>query len=328
MKRRAFLGDIGALAAWPLAANAQPLAKLHVVGVALGSVQTDPESSERISAFRQGMQALGWVDGRNVRYEFRWMGNSPDLARTYAAELAALAPDVLLASGTVALTALHRETKTIPIVFVNVTDPVAGGFVQSMSAPGGNVTGFTPFEYAIAGKWLEQLKEIAPSLTRVALLGDPNNHNFAGFRRTFEDSAARLSVRPIAVPVRDAADIERAMTAIAAAPNGGVVVTAAIFSLLHRPLIFSLANANRLPTMYWSRFFPASGGLMSYGPNTDQLHRQSAVYVDRILKGTKPADLPVQEVTKYESVLNLKTAREMGLTPSSQSLLRIDELIG
>ena len=255
------------------------------------------------------------------------MGNNPELARAYAAEIVAIRPDVILASGTVALTALFRETKKVPIVFVNVTDPVAGGFVQSLSNPGGNVTGFTPFEYEIAGKWLEQLKAISPKTSRVALLGDPQNHNFAGFSRAFEVSAARLSVQPVSAPVQTAEQIEFAMTSMAATPNGGVIVTAAIFSLLHRPLIVSLARSKRLPAIYWTRFFPANGGLMSYGPNTDELHKRSADYVDRILKGALPAQLPVQEATKYESVLNLSAARDLGLALPQQLMLSIDELI-
>lgn len=326
MKRRGFIKTIGGIA-WPLSALSQQSAKLRVVAIALGSSRSDPESRERSEAFRQGMQSLGWREGQDVRYEYRWMGNNPELARAYAAEIVAIRPDVILASGTVALTALFRETKKVPIVFVNVTDPVAGGFVQSLSNPGGNVTGFTPFEYEIAGKWLEQLKAISPKTSRVALLGDPQNHNFAGFSRAFEVSAARLSVQPVSAPVQTAEQIEFAMTSMAATPNGGVIVTAAIFSLLHRPLIVSLARSKRLPAIYWTRFFPANGGLMSYGPNTDELHKRSADYVDRILKGALPAQLPVQEATKYESVLNLSAARDLGLALPQQLMLSIDELI-
>jgi putative ABC transport system substrate-binding protein len=224
-------------------------------------------------------------------------------------------------------TALHTATTTVPIVFANVTDPVAGGFVASLSRPGGNITGFTPFEYPIAGKWLEQLRELAPDVSRVALLGDPSNHNFGGFWAAFEASAGKQAVQPIQAPVGDAAEIERNMRAMAAEPNGGLIISAAQFSLIHRELIIGLAEQLNLPAIYWSRFFPQSGGLASYGPNGNELHRQSATYLDRILRGEKPENLPVQEAIKFETILNLKAARAIDLTISPQVLARADEVI-
>jgi hypothetical protein len=265
MKRREFIRDLGGVAALALTETAHAQAKVRLIGVALGSVRSDPESQERIAAFRQGLQDRGWREGVNVRFEYRWMGNSLELARTYAAEL---------------------------------------------------------------WRWHQQLKEMSPTITRIAMLGDPNNHNFAGFSGAFVEAARRHDVLPVAAPVRDASEIEAAMSSVGATSNGGVIVTAAIFSLVHRKLIFDLANAKRLPVIYWSRFFAVTGGLMSYGPNTDELHRQSAAYVDLILKGARPADLPVQEATKYESVINMTTARSIGLVPSQQLLLRADEVIG
>lgn len=328
MKRRQLIELVaGSSLTWAATAEAQQSSRLRVVGVAFGSVESDPEAQERAAAFRQGLRDLGWIDGQNVRFEYRWMGNNPERARGLSAELIALAPDVILSSGTVATAALHGLTRQIPIVFVNVTDPVAGGFVASLSHPGGNVTGFTPFEYPIAGKWLEQLREIAPRVSRVALLGDPNNHNYQGFWRPFEEAARRLSVQPLQTPARDAAEIERGILALAAEPNGGLVVTAAIFSLLHRELIIGLAARHKLPAIYWTRFFPQTGGLASYGPNSNQLHRQSAAYVDRILKGEKPETLPVQEATTFELVLNQKTARALDLAVSPLTVARADEVI-
>ncbi len=215
----------------------------------------------------------------------------------------------------------------MPIVFANVTDPVAGGFVASLWRPGGNITGFTPFEYPIASKWLEQLREFAPNVSRVALLGDPSNHNFRGFRAALEASAGKQAVRAIQAPVGDAAEIERNMRAMAAEPNGGLIISAAQFSLIHRELVIGLAEKLKLPAIYWSRFFPQSGGLASYGPNGNELHRQSATYLDRILRGEKPENLPVQEVVKFETTLNLKAARAIDLTISPRMLARADEVI-
>jgi len=239
----------------------------------------------------------------------------------------ATSPDVILTSGTIPTAALHEATTTVPIVFVNVTDPVAGGFVASLSRPGGNLTGFTPFEYPIAGKWLELLREITPTVSRVALLGDPLNHNFRGFWAAFEASASKQGVRAVQAPVDDAGEVERNIRAMAIEPNGGLIVTAAQFSLIHRELIIGLAAQLKLPAIYWSRFFPQSGGLASYGPDGNELHRQSAVYLDRILRGEKPEDLPVQQAIKFETVLNLKVAKALNLTVLAPMLARADEVI-
>lgn len=273
------------------------------------------------------MKQAGWVEGPDLRYDYFYAGNSLERAREIAQQLLSISPDVILSSGTVPTVALHAMTTTVPIVFVNVTDPVAGGFVASLSRPGGNVTGFTPFEYPIAGKWLELLREIAPAVSRVALLGDPLNHNFRGFWAAFEASANKQAVRTIQAPVGDAAEIERNMRAIAAEPNGGVIITAAQFSLIHRELIIGLAAQLKLPAVYWSRFFPKNGGLASYGPDGNELHRQSARYLYRILRGEKPENLPVQEAVKFETVLNLKTTQMLGLTVPPQILARADEVI-
>jgi putative ABC transport system substrate-binding protein len=326
--RRHFISAIGAAAvSGPLAAHAQQAKRPRVVGLALGSSETDPEGRNQVEAFKQGLLDLGWIEGQNIKFEYRWTYNNADRARVSAAELAALAPDVIFGAGTVALVALQQETRTIPIVFVNVTDPVAGGFVTSLNRPGGNITGFTPFEYPIAGKWLEQLKEIAPRVSRVALLGDPNNHNYEGFSHAFESAAKSLSVEPQIYPVSTAADIDRSISLLADKPDGGLIVSAAAFSAVYREQIIGLAAKYNLPANYWARFFAVTGGLMSYGPDINELFRQSATYVDRILKGDAPEKLPVQEATKYQTVINLKTARALGLTPPPQLLTRADEVI-
>jgi putative ABC transport system substrate-binding protein len=317
----------GSAALWPVRAVSPPPSTVRVVGVAFGSVESDPEAQARAEAFRRGLRELGWTEGQNIRFEYRWMGNNPERARALAAELVALAPDVILSSGTVATVALHQAKTTIPVVFVNVTDPVAGGFVASLARPGGNMTGFTPFEYEIAGKWLELLRQTAPGLSRVALMGDPNNHNYQGFWRPFEQAARGFGVKALQFPARDAAEIQKEIAALASVPDSGLVVTAAIFSLVHRELIVDMAAKLKVPTIYWSRFFPQTGGLVSYGPNTDELHRRSADYIDRILKGARPSALPVQVATTYETVLNLKTAKALGLSISPQFFASVDDAI-
>jgi putative ABC transport system substrate-binding protein len=287
----------------------------------------DPDAQERIDAVKDGMKLIGWVEGRDLRYEYFFAGNNSQRAREIAQQLLAISPDVILCSGTIPTAALHDATTTIPIVFVNVTDPVAGGFVASLSRPGGNVTGFTPFQYPIAGKWLELLREIAPTVSRVALLGDPMNHNFRGFWSAFEAAAGTQGVRAIKAPVDDAGTVERNIRAMAAEPNGGLIISAAQFSLIHRELIIGLAGRLKLPAVYWSRFFPRSGGLASYGPDGNELHRQSAGYLDRILRGEKPGSLPVQQAIKFETLLNLKTANLLNLTIPPQTLALADEVI-
>ena len=328
MKRRELLGGLaGAAALRPGAGSAQQAQSLPTVAIAFASVEGDPESLQRARSFQAGMRDLGWIDGQTVRFAGRWMGNDPARARTVADDLVALKPDVILTMGTVAATALRAATKSIPVVFVNVTDPVAGGYVASLARPGGNMTGFTPFEYPIAGKWLALLKQAAPGLSRVALMGDPNNHNYRGFWGPFETTAQGLGIQPLKLPVGSAAEIEKGLEDLAAAPGGGVVVSAATFSLAHRELIFALTARLRLPAIYWTRFFAATGGLMSYGPDTDELYAKSAAYVSRILKGAHPADLPVQTATRFETVINLRTARALGLQIAPSLASSADETI-
>jgi putative ABC transport system substrate-binding protein len=328
IRRRDVLKAVAGFAvASPNVARAQQGSRQRLVAMAFGGSNTDPDAKTRIEAIQDGMTRLGWVEGRDLRYEYFYAGNNAERALQIARELLAASPDAILTSGTIPTTALHAATKTVPIVFVNVTDPVAGGFVASLSHPGGNITGFTPFEYPIASKWLEQLREIAPNVSRVALLGDPMNHNFRGFWAAFEASAGKQAVRAIQAPVGDAVEIERNMRAMAAEPNGGLIISAAQFSLIHRELIIDLADQLKLPAIYWSRFFPQSGGLASYGPNGNELHRQSATYLDRILRGEKPENLPVQEAIKFETILNLKAAQKIGLTISPQMLARADDVI-
>jgi len=328
IRRRDVLKALAGFAvAAPNVSRAQQGSRQRFVALAFGGVGSDPDAKARIEAIQDGMKRLGWVEGRDLRYNYFYAGNSPEKAREISQQVLATSPDVILSSGTVPTAALHSATTSVPIVFVNVTDPVAGGFVASLSRPGGNVTGFTPFEYPIAGKWLEQLREIAPNVSRVALLGDPLNHNFRGFWAAFEASAGKAGVRAIQAPVDDAGEIERNMRAMAVEPNGGLIITAAQFSLIHRELIIGLAEQLKLPAVYWSRFFPRSGGLASYGPDGNELHRQAAGYLDRILRGEKPENLPVQEAIKFETVLNLKTARMLDLTLSPLMLARADEVI-
>jgi putative ABC transport system substrate-binding protein len=278
-------------------------------------------------AFRSGLEVLGWKEGQTIHIDYRWPGADVGRARALAVELAGLAPAAIMCGGTVASTALHEATTTIPIVFVNVTDPVAGGFVESLARPGGNMTGFTPFEYEISGKWLQLLKEMAPGIKRVALLGDPNNHNFKGFQKSFESVAHAISVEPISVGVRGAEEIERGIRSLATEPNGGLIITAAAFSITHRPLIVALANQFKLPAIYWNRFQVAGGGLMSYGPDIPDLARQAATYVDRILKGAKPSELPVQAPIKLQLLINAMTAKAIDLAIPPALLARADEVI-
>ncbi|MCA0300816.1 MAG: ABC transporter substrate-binding protein [Proteobacteria bacterium] len=328
MKRRTLLHRMGGLPLlFPAIARAQPASRVRTVGVTFANLGSDPEAQERANALRDGLRDLGWVEGRNLRFEYRSMGGDPKGAAAQAAELVALAPDVILSSGTVATQALHGATRTVPVVFVNVTDPVAGGFVASLARPGGNMTGFTPFEYPIAGKWLDRLRDLAPGLRRVALMGDPNNHNYKGFWGPFVQAATRHGIAPLQLPAPNAGEIERGLAGLASEPGAGLVVSAAAFSLLHRELLIGLCARLRVPAIYWSRNFPLNGGLMSYGPNSAALHRQSATYIDRILRGEKPSDLPVQEATRFETVINARTAKALDLAVPAGLALEADELI-
>ena len=298
------------------------------IGVLVASPADDAESQARVAAFKEGLAQLGWTEGRNVRIDTRWATTNADDLRKHAAELAASTPDVLVgASGTTTVAALLQATRTVPIVFAIVVDPVGAGFVASLARPGGNATGFTMFEYGMSGKWLELLKQIAPGVTRAAVLRDPAIASGIGQFGAIQAVAPSLRVELSPVDVRDAPEIERAVTAFAGIENGGLVVTASPSGTVHRELIIALAARHKLPAVYWQRFYRASGGLMSYGPDLLDQYRRAAGYVDRILKGEKPADLPVQAPTKYETVLNLKTAKALGIEVPPTLLARADEVI-
>jgi len=297
------------------------------IGVLMNLPADDPESAPRVAAFQKGLQDLGWTVGRNVQMYFRWdTGNLGDI-RTFAAELVALAPDVILASTAIAVAPLLELTHTMPIVFVNAADPVGGGFVESLARPGGNATGFIVFEYSMSAKWLELLKEIAPRTTRVAVLRDPAIASGTGQFGAIQAVAPALGVELHPVNVRDAGEIERAVGAFARGANGGLIVTASTLAAVHRELIITLAARHKLPAVYFFRFFVAGGGLISYGPDPIDPYRRAAGYVDRILKGEKPADLPVQAPVKYELAINLKTAKALGLDIPTTVLARADDVI-
>jgi ABC-type uncharacterized transport system substrate-binding protein len=327
VNRRDFIALTGgAAAAWPLAARAQQGERIRRIGVLMYLPADDPEGQARFAALVQALTQLGWTEGRNLRIDTRW-ANADDI-RSHAMELAALAPDVLVAgTGTATVAPLLQATRTVPIVFVSVIDPVGAGFVASLAQPGGNATGFTIFEFSMSGKWLEVLKEIAPGVTRAAVLRDPAVASGIGQFGAVQIVAPSLGVQVTPVDVRDAGEIERALTAFARGLNGGLIVTGTALAFVHRDLIISLANRHRLPAVYWHRRFVASGGLISYGPDTIDPFRRAAGYVDRILKGEKPADLPVQAPTKYELVINLKTAQALGLEVPPVLLARADEVI-
>jgi ABC-type uncharacterized transport system substrate-binding protein len=328
MRRREFITLIGGAAAtWPLAARAQQADRMRRIGVLLNFAEDDPEAQAQNLAFLQGLQQLGWTDGRNVRIDARWTGGDPARARKYAAELVALGPDVVLAEGTTVLGLLLQATRRVPIVFVQVTDPVGGGFVASLALPSGNATGFTQFEYSMAGKWLELLKEISPRVTRAAVLRNPTITSGVGQFGAIQSVAPSLGVELRPIDVRDVNAIESGVAAFAGVSNGGLIVTSGGQQILHRELIITLAARHKLPAVYSNRSFVTVGGLMSYGPNLLDLYRRAAGYVDRILKGEKPADLPVQAPTKFDLVINLKTAKALGLTVPPSLLARADEVI-
>jgi putative ABC transport system substrate-binding protein len=327
MKRRDFIAFLGAgAAAWPLAVRAQQPERMRHIGVLVGLAADDPESQARSAAFAQGLAQLGWAEGRNVQIDTRWA--NADNIRGHAAELVALAPDVILAAtGTLTVAPLLQATRTVPIVFVLVVDPVGAGFVASLAKPGGNATGFTIFEYGMSGKWLELLKEIVPGVTRAAVLRDPAIASGIGQFAAVQAVAPSLGVELSPVDVRDAGEIERAVTAFARSGNGGVIVTASALATRQRDLIITLAARLKLPAIYAGRWFVTGGGLLSYGPDYVAQFRQAAGYVDRVLKGEKPADLPVQSATKYETVINLKAAKALGLDVPAPLLARADVVI-
>jgi putative tryptophan/tyrosine transport system substrate-binding protein len=327
--RREFITTLAsAAAAWPLAARAQQPDRMRRIGVlAAGSTANDPDLKTRMAAFAQGLQQLGWTDGRNVRVEYRWSAGNDADTRKYAAELVALAPDVILAGGTATMAPLLQATRTVPIVFASVADPVGAGFVDSLARPGGNTTGFMAFEYGLSGKWLELLKQIAPNVTRAAVLRDPAITAGIGQFAIIQSVAPSVGVEVSSVNVRDVGEIERAVTAFARSSNGGLITTVSALAVVHRELIIALAARHKLPAVYYRREFVTGGGLISYGPDYGDQYRRAAGYVDRILKGEKPADLPVQAPTKYELVINLKTAKALGLEVPPTLLVRADEVL-
>jgi putative ABC transport system substrate-binding protein len=333
MKRRKFITLLGGATiassfSWPLAARAQQPQRMRRVGVLMGGGgEDDLDAQVRVAAFVQGLAQLGWTDGRNVRIDTRWSAANADNVRKYAAELAALAPDVILAGGTGTVGPLLQATHTVPIVFVGVADPVGAGFVNSLSRPGGNATGFMQFEYSLSAKWLELLKQIAPGLTRAAVLRDAAATGGIGQFAVIQSVASSVGVEVSPVSVRDAGEIERAVTAFARSSNSGLIVTASGLATIHRKLIIGLAARHKLPAVYPRRLFVTDGGLISYGADRLDQYRRAAGYVDRILKGAKPADLPVQAPTRYELVINLKTAKALGLTVPPIVLARADEVI-
>jgi putative ABC transport system substrate-binding protein len=329
MRRREFIAALGGAAAmWPFAAHAQQGGGLRRIGVLIASAPDDPGSQARIAAFLQTLAQLGWTDGRNVRIDARWATTNADDLRRHAAELATLAPDVILAAtGTATVAPLLQATRTVPIVFAVVIDPVGAGFVASLARPGGNATGFTIFEYGLSAKWLELLKEIAPGTTQAAVVRDPTIASGIGQFAAIQAVAPSLGVEVSPVDVRDAHEIELALTAFARSGNGGLIVTPIPLAQRHRDLIITLAARHRLPAVYAWRFFAADGGLISYGPDLLDQYRRAAGYVDRILKGAKPADLPVQAPTRYELAVNLKTAKALGMVIPPTLLARADEVI-
>ena len=325
--RRAFIAGLTAATALPLAARAQKGDRMRRMGVFTGVGEDDLDTQARHAALLQGLAQLGWADGHNLQIDFRWGGGDEERIRKNATELAALAPDVIFATGSASVAAMLRVTRTVPIVFAIVPDPVGSGFVNSLSRPGGNATGFLQFEYSLSGKWLELLKQIAPGLTRAAILWDPAIPAGIGQFAVIQSVAPSLGVEVIPVNLRDAGEIERAVATFAQSSNGGLILTASALSVVHRNLIVALAVRHKLPAVYFHRGFVTDGGLISYGANPIDQYRRAAVYVDRILKGEKPADLPVQAPTKYELVVNLKTARTLGLDMPPSVLARADEVI-
>jgi putative tryptophan/tyrosine transport system substrate-binding protein len=328
VRRRQFITLLGGMAPWPLVARSQQAQRMRRIGVLSTVPADDPEIQVRMAAFHQGLQETGWVVGRNLRIDYRW-GSAGDAEqiRKYAHELIALAPDAILAVATATVGPLQQATRTTPIVFVQVSDPVGAGFVESLAHPGGNTTGFTPFEFGLSAKWLELLKEVAPNVTRALVLRDPALTSGIAQFAVMQSKGPLLGVELSPVGVSGASEIERAVTAVAQRPNGGLIVLPGSLTLLHRKLIITLAARHRLPAVYPYRYHVSDGGLISYGPDTIEQYRRAGGYIDRILKGEKPADLPVQAPTKYELVINLKTAKALGLDLPATVLARADEVL-
>ncbi|MBR0712683.1 ABC transporter substrate-binding protein [Bradyrhizobium liaoningense] len=328
MQRREFISLLGGVAAWPLAARAQQNDRVKRIGVLVAATtEHDPESEARVAAFRRGLEELGWVDGRNIRIDYRFAGGDADRIRTYVAELVKSAPDLIVANSSLVVAELKRNTGTIPIVFAIVTDPVNQGFVTNLARPGGNITGFTLIEFEIIGKWLGLLKEMAPRVNRAKLLFNPVTAPFFAVWMRDLGTLSGASIELEAAPVHDRAGIEATISMLAREPTAGLITAADVFTVANRSLIIGLAERYRLPAMYQFRQFAAEGGLMSYGPDTADIFRRAASYVDRILKGANPAELPVQQPTKFQLVLNLKTANALGLTVPPSLLAVADEVI-
>jgi len=328
MRRREFMRAIVGIAAfWPLAADAQPGQRMRRIGVLEATGEDDVQNKAKYAAFEQALEQLGWFKDRNVRIDYRWGGGDPNLVRKQADELVALEPTVILASGSSGTGQMLRATRTVPIVFAIVPDPVGSGYVQSLSQPGGNATGFVQFEYSLSGKWVELLKQLAPNVTRALILWDPSITAGIGQFAIIQSVAPATGVDVRPVDLRDIAEIEHTIKIFANSPNGGLIVTGSAWSVVHRDLIIALAARYKLPAVYPNRQFVASGGLISYGSDFIDQYRRAAGYVDRILKGEKPADLPVQAPTKYELIINLKTAKALGLTVPPTVLARADEII-
>ena len=328
MRRREFIMLIGGAAAWPMAARAQQPERMRRVAMVTGVLETDVDAQARYAVLRQALQQLGWTEGRNIQFYQRFgSAGDSDVVRRHAQELVAFAPDLIVASGSQNVAALQQVSRTVPIVFVGIVDPVGAGFVASVARPGGSTTGFTYFEYGMSAKWLELLKEIDPRVTRAAVLRDPINPAGLGLFAAMQGVAPSLRMELSPIDVRDASEIERAVAAFASRSNGGLIVTQTGLTIRHRDLISTLAARHRLSAVYPVRYFVTSGGLISYGPDPIDQNRQAAGYVDRILRGEKPADLPVQAPTKYELVINLKTAKALGLEVPPTLLARADEVI-
>jgi putative ABC transport system substrate-binding protein len=327
LKRREFITLFGGAAMWPLASRAQQPERMRRIGVLSPVPANQPDGAARHRAFLDALAQLGWSDGRNLRIDARWSDGNSVITRKYAGELVALAPDVILTSGDAGASAILQATRSVPVVFVIVPDPVGAGMVESLAEPGGNATGFMMFEYDLSAKWLELLKEIAPTVTRAAVLRDAALTAGIGQFAVIQSVARSVGIDVRAINLRDAAEIESSVAAFARAPNGGLIITASALSLAHRDLIISLAARYKLPATYQERSYAAAGGLASYGPNFLDQYRRAAGYVDRILRGAKPAELPVQAPTKYELVVNLKTAKALGFDVPPAVLARADEVI-
>jgi putative ABC transport system substrate-binding protein len=328
MRRRDFIKVIaGSAVASPLSARAQQGEPTRRIGVLMDRGADDPEARAQVGAFSQGLGELGWIIGRNAQIDYRWHEGNPEAARAYAAELVALTPDIILASGTVGVTAVKQLTRTIPIVFAIVADPVGSGIVDNLARPGGNITGFMLYEFSIGGKYLDLLREIAPHTTRVAVFRDDTNTASVAIFSVIQAMATSVGLQVRPVNVRNSDEIASAVEAFAHNPNGGAIVTGTALTTAHRELILKLIERYKLPAIYYDRFIVANGGLISYGPDRADDYRRAAGYVDRILKGEKPADLPVQAPTKYELVVNLKTAKALGITIPQSVLTRADEVI-